>query len=321
MIQDKILSLPIIIKETRTYSYLFMTQNDQIFSILIPTWNSLAYLQLCLKSIEKNSAFKHQILIYVNEGADGTADWLKTQDYEYIYNRENVGVCWALNALRAKVKTDYILYMNDDMYVCPDWDRVLWEEIQRLPDNKFFLSSTLIQPRPFFCKSVIAPANFGESIETFREDDLLENYRSLPHNDWFGATWPPNVVHKDIWDLVGGYSIEFSPGMYSDPDFSAKLWMAGIRLFKGLSASRVYHFESVSTGRVKKNNGSRQFLMKWGITSASFMRNILRRGEPFKEDETGKPHELPLKKDITRSRLKKMLALFSKSGQAKTLWE
>ncbi|RHJ84849.1 glycosyltransferase family 2 protein [Parabacteroides sp. AM08-6] len=298
-----------------------MVQDKQIFSILIPTWNNLDYLKLCLKSIRKNSTFNHQVLVYVNESSDGTAEWLEEQGYEYISNKENVGVCQALNALRTKVTTDYILYMNDDMYVCPEWDKVLWEEIQRLPDNKFFLSATLIQPRPFFCKSVIAPANFGESVESFREQDLLENYRSLPHYDWFGSTWPPNVVHKEIWDLVGGYSLEFSPGMYSDPDFSAKLWMVGIRLFKGLSDSRVYHFESVSTGRVKKNNGSLQFLMKWGITSASFMRNVLKRGEPFREDEIEKVHELALQKDITRSRLKKMLSMFKKSGQAKMLWE
>lgn len=298
-----------------------MVQDKQIFSILIPTWNNLDYLKLCLKSIRKNSTFNHQVLVYVNESSDGTAEWLEEQGYEYISNKENVGVCQALNALRTKVTTEYILYMNDDMYVCPEWDKVLWEEIQRLPDNKFFLSATLIQPRPFFCKSVIAPANFGESVESFREQDLLENYRSLPHYDWFGSTWPPNVVHKEIWDLVGGYSLEFSPGMYSDPDFSAKLWMVGIRLFKGLSDSRVYHFESVSTGRVKKNNGSLQFLMKWGITSASFMRNVLKRGEPFREDEIEKVHELALQKDITRSRLKKMLSMFKKSGQAKMLWE
>ena len=298
-----------------------MVQDKQIFSILIPTWNNLDYLKLCLKSIRKNSTFNHQVLVYVNESSDGTAEWLEEQGYEYISNKENVGVCQALNALRTKVTTEYILYMNDDMYVCPEWDKVLWEEIQRLPDNKFFLSATLIQPRPFFCKSVIAPANFGESVESFREQDLLENYRSLPHYDWFGSTWPPNVVHKEIWDLVGGYSLEFSPGMYSDPDFSAKLWMVGIRLFKGLSDSRVYHFESVSTGRVKKNNGSLQFLMKWGITSASFMRNVLKRGEPFREDEIEKVHELALQKDITRSRLQQMLSMFKKSGQAKMLWE
>lgn len=304
-----------------TYVHESMAPNDQLFSILIPTWNNLAYLKLCLKSIEKNSTYRHQILIYVNEGSDGTTDWLETQNYEYIHNKENVGVCWALNSLRAKVKTDYILYMNDDMYVCPDWDKFLWEEIQQLPDNKFFLSATLIQPRPFFCKSVIAPANFGENVETFKEQELLDKYQLLPHSDWFGSTWPPNVVHKDIWDLVGGYSIEFSPGMYSDPDFSAKLWMAGIRLFKGLSASRVYHFESISTGRVKKNNGSQQFLSKWGITSASFIRNILRRGEPFEPKLVGKPHIISLQKNIFRSRLKKALSAFKDNGHAKKLWK
>jgi glycosyltransferase involved in cell wall biosynthesis len=298
-----------------------MEQDKNTFSILIPTWNNLPYLKLCLKSIRQNSTFKHQILIYVNEGSDGTAEWLEEENYEYIHNKENVGVCWALNALRTKVTTDYILYMNDDMYVCPEWDKVLWEEIQQLPDNRFFLSATLIQPRPFFCKSVIAPADFGSNIETFREQELLDNFRSLPHRDWFGATWPPNVVHKEIWDLVGGYSIEFSPGMYSDPDFSAKLWMAGIRLFKGLSASRVYHFESVSTGRVKKNNGSLQFLTKWGITSASFMRNMLKRGESFNKNEMEQFHELALQKDISRSRLKKILSAFKKSGQTKMLWQ
>lgn len=292
------------------------------FSILIPTWNNLGYLKLCLKSIEKNSTYKHQLLIHVNEGADGTLDWLKGHpEYEYTHSKENVGVCWALNGLRPLVKTDYILYMNDDMYVCPGWDEILWKEIESLPDNKFFLSSTLLQPRPFFCKSVIAPANFGESVEGFREEDLLRNYQSFKHPDWFGATWPPNVVHKDIWDLVGGYSIELSPGMYSDPDFSAKLWMVGVRLFKGLSASRVYHFEARSTGRVKKNNGSLQFLFKWGITSASFMRNVLKRGEPFDVTKIRQIDKLALNKDITRSRLKKILCSFKKDALSKKLWE
>ena len=31
-----------------------------------------------------------------------------------------------------------------------------------------------------------------------------------------------------------GYSIEYSPGMYSDPDFTAKLYMCGVRFMKGL---------------------------------------------------------------------------------------
>jgi len=87
----------------------------------------------------------------------------------------------------------------------------------------------------------------------------------LIKKNWRGASWPPNVVHKNMWDLVGGFSIEFSPGMYSDPDFSMKLWQAGIRIMYGVGKSMVYHFGEKSTGRVKKNKGSNTFLLKWGI--------------------------------------------------------
>lgn len=296
------------------------TAANPLFSILIPTWNNLSFLQLCIRSIKDNSSFHHQILIYINDGSDGTLNWVKQEGYEYIHSKENIGICFALNSLRSLVKTDYILYMNDDMYVCPDWDKYLWEEIQQLPDKMFFLSSTLIQPRPFFCKSVIAPADYGTSPDNFEEEKLLKEYSSLPHHDWFGATWPPNIVHKDIWDLVGGYSIEFSPGMYSDPDFSAKLKLAGVNYFKGLSKSRVYHFEARSTSRIVKNNGSAQFLLKWGITSSSFMRNVLKRGEVFDENHLTEIHTMALRKDIARSKLKRLFYL-TKDFMTKKIWE
>jgi glycosyltransferase involved in cell wall biosynthesis len=255
---------------------------DAKFSILIPTWNNLSFLKLCVDSILKNSTFNHQIIIHVNEGADGTLEWVKEKNFSFTYSKSNIGICWAMNAMRSIVDTDYILFINDDMYVCPNWDLELWKEISSLPDNNFYLSSTMIQPRKFWCKSIISPVDFGQNLKEFEEVTLLKHYMNLPHYDWSGSTWPPTIVHKDVWDLVGGYSVELSPGMYSDPDFSAKLYLAGIRYFKGIDSSRVYHFEARSTGRVKRNNGSKQFLYKWGITSSSFMHYILHRGEPFK---------------------------------------
>lgn len=287
------------------------------FSILIPTWNNLEFLKLCIRSIRENSTFSHQIIVHINEGSDGTLEWVEAQGLDFRHTKENVGVCWALNGLRPLVEAEYILYMNDDMYALPDWDGALWREIEKLDSNLFFLSGTLIQPRPFYCRSVIAPADYGQSVETFREQDLLREYRSLPHHDWQGATWPPNVVHRDVWDLVGGYSVEFSPGMYSDPDFSAKLYMAGVRDFRGISDSRVYHFEARSTGRVKKNNGSRQFLYKWGITSSTFMNLILQRGDRIGE----LPDTKAIKRNIVRSRVKRVLESAKRLGHASELGE
>mgnify|MGYP000871076191 CR=1 FL=1 len=288
------------------------------FSILIPTWNNLDFLKLCVSSILKNSHFTHQIIIHVNDGSDGTLEWVRENKFSYTHSKENIGVCWAMNAMRPLVQTNYIFFLNDDMYVCPYWDLELWKEIESLPDNMFYLSSTQIQPRKFWCKSIISPVDIGRDIKTFDEKELLKHYMNIPHGDWCGATWPPTIIHRDLWDLVGGYSVEFSPGMYSDPDFSAKLYLAGVRYFKGIDKSRVYHFEAKSTKRIKKNKGSKQFLYKWGITSSSFMSNILHRGKKFPYNKHSKLRILFSK---IRSRIKQIFWTLTPMGNAKNIWE
>ena len=47
-------------------------------------------------------------------------------------------------------------------------------------------------------------------------------------------------------EKVGGFSEEFSPGAGSDPDLNMKLWNEGVRIFKCLNQSRVYHFGSIT---------------------------------------------------------------------------
>jgi glycosyltransferase involved in cell wall biosynthesis len=259
----------------------FPSHEKGYFSILIPSWNNLNYLKLCINSIRQHSHFKHQLIVVVNEGKDGTIEWIENQqDIDYVYSKENIGICYALNACRSIIKTDYILYANDDMYFLPDWDLPIWNEIQTIGHNHFMLSSTMIEPLDTNNPCVIVQ-NHGTSIETFKETDLLKEYNSQPKINWNGSTWPPNILHIEIWDLIGGMSVEFSPGMYSDPDLSKKCWDLGIRYFKGLGDSRVYHFGCKSTKRIKQNKGSSRFLFKWGLDSNAFVSCYLKRGKPF----------------------------------------
>lgn len=257
------------------------------FSIVIPTWNNLPFLRLCVDSIRRHSSEEHQIIIHVNEGSDGTLEWVREQGFDYTWSERNVGVCIACNMMRAKVQTDYILYLNDDMYVLPGWDTALAAEVDALPDNRFFLSSTMIHPRK--PENIGIVADYGDSLETFEEERLLREYAALPCADWRGATWPPNLLHRDIWDLVGGYSIEFSPGMGSDPDLTAKLWMAGVRHFKGLADSRVYHFETKSTERIRQNDARMQFMLKWGVANSVLRDQLTLLGQPWETPSTPSP--------------------------------
>ncbi len=262
-----------------TYRERLLPENAK-YSILIPSWNNLDYLKLCIQSIRNNSTYTHQIIVHVNAGIDGTLEWVEAQaDINYTYSTENIGVCYALNCARSIVKTDYIVYVNDDMYLCPNWDKNLQDEINSIGHQLFFLSSTVIEP--IASSNCVIEKNYGTNFSNFKEAALLKEYMHLEFKDWSGATWPPNLLPTQLWDAVGGYSIEFSPGMYSDPDFSNKLWKAGVRYFKGVSASRAYHFGSKSVGRAKLNKGYYQFINKWGYTSSFLTKKMLHRGERF----------------------------------------
>ena len=214
------------------------------FSVLIPTWNNLDLLKLCISGIRENSYHDIQIIVFINEGNDGTLEWIKKQnEIDYLHSEKNIGICYGMNLSRSLIKSSYIIYLNDDMYVLPGWDVVIEDEIEKLGTKYFMLSSTVIEPIDRHCSCVIVK-DYGNNAYDFKKTQLLRDLGKFSFHDWNGSMWPPNIVHIDLWDLVGGLSTEFSPGMYSDPDFAKKLYDAGVRMFKGLGKSLVYHSEA-----------------------------------------------------------------------------
>jgi len=118
-----------------------------MFSIIIPTWNNLAYLQWVVESIRRNSTHEHQIIVHVNDGSDGTLAWVRNEGIEHTASPANIGICHAVNLAAARATRDYVVYMNDDMYCCPGWDDALARRIPQMPSDLFMLSGTMIEPR------------------------------------------------------------------------------------------------------------------------------------------------------------------------------
>lgn len=278
-----------------------------MFSILIPTWNNLALLQLCVRSIRENSSFSHQIIVHVNDGGDGSLAWVQEQGLCHTHSPDNIGICLAVNEAAMHATQDYILYLNDDMYCCPGWDTALINKLTKLDSDLFMLSGTMIEPRETNNPCVIVH-DYGDDPSNFAEAQLLADLSGYRKADWYGATWPPTLVSRRWWFKVGGYSSEFSPGMSSDNDFSMKLWHAGCRVFLGVGDSLVYHFQCKSTGKVKKNNGGKQFLHKWGMRQSVFDHYFLRRGLPAASLQLAEPEDTAeLRWQLLRSRLKRAL--------------
>jgi glycosyltransferase involved in cell wall biosynthesis len=275
------------------------------FSIIIPSWNNLSYLRCCVESIRKNSVHDHEIVVHVNEGVDGTLEWVRKQNLSHTWSGENAGVCFGFNAPASLASAEYLLLSDDDYYFAPGWDEHLLNEIGKVGHHYFCIAGTMIEHSATnYLTSIIAPHDFGKTWDTFREKEFLQKFSSIPFRDWNGCNWYPMAVSKKIWDLIGGLSTEFSPGMASDPDMMMKLWQCGVRYFKGVSAARVYHFGSKSTARVKKNNGNRQFLQKWGLAPSTFFKAYLRLGEEF-NGYTPEPELKKFRTKLLRDKIKK----------------
>ena len=248
------------------------------FSIIIPTLNNLEYLKFCIESIKKNSNFNHEILPHVNIGNDGTLKYLQKENIDYTFTDYNAGICKGMNLAADKSTKEYLLYAHDDFYFCPDWDLILKNEINLIGHNDFYLSGIMMNNGQikFDC---------GDSVQNFDEKKFLENYKKNNLFDFQGSTWAPHLIHKKIWNKVGGFSEEFFPGTGSDPDLNMKLWNIGVRIFKGINDFKVYHFGSIVTRRYKDHptiktesgsRGAKVFLLKWGISINFFKKFFLK---------------------------------------------
>ena len=250
-----------------------------MFSILIPTFNNLEYLKFCIRSIKNNSKYTNQIIAHVNIGNDGTLDFLKQENIDYSYTEYNSGICEGINKAAKLAKYDYLLYAHDDFYFCPNWDEILQKEVRKIGHNNFYLSGTMMNEGQI-------KFNCGNTPDEFNEEKFLNNYKNYNYYDFQGSTWAPSLVHREVWDKVGGFSEEFFPGSGSDPDFNMKLWNIGIRIYKGINDFKVYHFGSTvlrkKLNKISKNKygstGAKIFLLKWGVTIKFFKKFYLRSG-------------------------------------------
>jgi len=249
-----------------------------MFSIIIPTFNNLKYLIKCIESIKKNSFYNsHEIIPHVNDGTDGTLDYLKNNSFTYTHTKHNSGICTGMNEAAKKSRTNYLLYAHDDFYFCPNWDYILKKELDKIGHNKFYLSGTMVNNGQI-------NLDCGNNLETFDEKKLLNEINDANYFDFQGSTWAPHLIHKEMWNKVGGFSEEFFPGTGSDPDLNMKLWQQGVRIFKGINDFKVYHFGSIVTRKYKNHptiqtesgsKGAKIFLLKWGITISFFKKFIL----------------------------------------------
>ena len=81
------------LESIKKYNYNPSDEGLKLTSIIILTYNQLAYTKLCIESIRKfTPKNSYEIIVVDNNSSDDTVKWLKKQkDIIGIYNKENKG--------------------------------------------------------------------------------------------------------------------------------------------------------------------------------------------------------------------------------------
>lgn len=249
------------------------------FSIVIPTWKNLEYLDLALKGVRRNSAADHEVIVFFNEFDASCARWLEGQTVKHGRSDRNLGVCGAVNRGAEMATTEYLCFLNDDMYPLPGWDLALAEHLGA--GDPLWLSGTAVEAGEA-TPCYIGGCDYGDRPETFQEERLLKEYAVLKRPYNIVSTWTPTLLAMKDWRAVGGFDEAYFPGNGSDPDLAMKFYRQGCRLFIGVGASLVYHFSRRTISRFDDDetmDPRAYFKKKWGVSWKRFLRKMIRRDE------------------------------------------
>ncbi len=92
-------------------------------TVQVVTWNSLTHLPFCLDAVGHQAFQPVQIMLMDNASADGTVRWLEEHypQVNLLRNTRNYGFCRAHNQGIRLSRADYVLLLNPDVILEPDW--------------------------------------------------------------------------------------------------------------------------------------------------------------------------------------------------------
>jgi len=238
------------------------------FSVLLPTYQMLPYLKLCLQSLHKHSKLDNQICILVDDAGDNdTVHWLL--DHDYLFSvRKHRGAFSGWNECAKKAEKDFFFIAEDDFYFCPEWDLHLAEWLQEL-SSEYILGANIIEPFP----ASYIHYDCGSTPKGFNEEQLLRFVKAKLDNGHFlkPQVFSLFAVSKGDWLAIGGYDEAYDPVAMGTRDLQMKLQKLKPRKWVIANDVMIYHFKPQGRIMPYKADQSRAeenvkyFEQKWGL--------------------------------------------------------
>lgn len=218
-------------------------------SIVIPVHNQWTLTKACLSSVLhacRGTGIDCEVILADDASTDDT---LRAAEFfpglKIVRQDQNLGFLGNCNAAAAGARGRYLLFLNNDTVVMPNWLTALMAAATRYPDAAI-LGSKLIYPDGTIqdAGSVLfadgSAANLGRGQN--RYDPRFCFDRDVDY-----ATGASILVVRAFWDDVGGFDERYIPAYCEDSDLAMAARAHGLHVTY-IPSSEVVHFEHGSYG-------------------------------------------------------------------------
>lgn len=220
-------------------------------SAIIPTWNRADLLRSILSNLESQTRKPDEIIVVDNGSTDGTAVVLREFSVVPIVFRENRGFAVAVNEGILKASGDWVLIVNNDVVLEPNWLEVLLSSAER--ENAAFAVGKLLRPDSQQIDGsfdLISRAAYAWRSGYGKPDGPIWSQRRRI----FFAPMTAALFRKAVFDQIGTLDTRFE-SYYEDVDVGVRCALAGLegiydpaavarhmsKTTLGRSAARVYY--------------------------------------------------------------------------------
>lgn len=223
----------------------FNSESAPVASIIVVGWRNAPLLLDCLASVQANVAdYPYELLLVLNE----PTPQLRTDVAMHVRGARvwefstNLGFGGAVNLAATQARGDYLILLNDDSVVEPNWLEALVETAERrqrcgaVGSTFLHLDGSLQEAGSVLWDDGTTAAVGDGGVPGNWDFERRVDYCS-------GGSL---LVRRDLWLELGGLDERYYPAYYEDVDFCLRLQEAGWQVWYQ-PLSRVRHVRSAST--------------------------------------------------------------------------
>ena len=202
---------------------------NDLISVIIPSYNGEKYITETIKSIQSQD-FPHEIIVIDDISSDNTAQIARDLGCHVIINKHHMGQVAGKNTGIREARGNYWLTIDQDDMLVPGALRMLYDEMQKSPDNKIVMAQ----------------------LKDFCSPDTPEQAKFVKPKPFRGILTGAALFKKEIFDLIGDFREDIITGDVID--LTNRLQKVGIKITKAdfVTCSRRIH--SANYGRTNQKD-------------------------------------------------------------------